>query len=79
MELKDARFLFESGSLVSAAITKVPMLTTYHLTVKTQKGKEYPLAGQRSKAHEAREFKTIDAAVANAKKIGFKNVTVILD
>jgi len=51
----------------------------YMLSVKTKKGSDHPMTSQRDTKGHPRGFKTIDAAVANARKVGFTKITVELD
>lgn len=78
MELKEMQVTFDSGGLVSITVSRAPLLGGYMLTVKTKNGKDHVMTSQRDKKGHPRGFKTIDAAVANAKKIGFMTITVNL-
>ena len=78
MELKELKIIFDSGALKSAVVTTVPMKTGYMLIVKDNKNKDNMMTAQRSGKHEPRVFKSIDAAVSNAEKIGFKEIHVDL-
>jgi hypothetical protein len=77
MKLEQLKTAFDLGGLKSAVITTVPMGAGYMLIVK-DKDKRHMMTTQRSDKHEQRVFKSIDAAVANAEKIGFKEINVDL-
>jgi len=82
MELKDAKVMFDGGAFKNAIVARMPMSTGYTVTFNVQpKFKTlttyYFLTGQRSK-DEPRVFSSIDAAVANAQKVGFQTITVDL-
>lgn len=77
MELKTAKMMFDAGVYKSAVITRFPMTKGYMVTFNSvSRGKDI-LTGQRT-GEEPREFTSIDAAVANARKVGFKVITVNL-
>ena len=78
MELKDAKMSFDMGSLKSSVISRNPMSAGYILIVKDKKNKDHIIAAQRSEKHEARIFKSIDAAVTCSLNIGFRDVLVSL-
>lgn len=68
--------IFDAGGLVSATVCRAPLMGGYILSVKTKKGTSHPMTSQRDDAGHPRGFKTIDAAVSNARKVGFLTVTV---
>jgi len=78
MELNQLKAAFEAGSLKSAVITLAAMEKGYSITFINRKDKAISMTSQRSDSHLPRIFKSIDAAVANAEKVGFKKVTVEL-
>jgi hypothetical protein len=78
MELKQMQVAFDAGGLISAAIVRAPLMNGYILIVKNKNGVEHVMTAQRDTAGHPRSFKTIDAAVANAQKIGFMTVNVDL-
>ena len=79
MELKEMQAAFAAGGLVSATVFRAPLVGGYMLSVKTKKGSDHPMTSQRDTKGHPRGFKTIDAAVANARKVGFTKITVELD
>jgi len=79
MELKEMQAAFDAGGLVSVTVFRAPLVGGYMLSVKTKKGSDHPMTSQRDTKGHPRGFKTIDAAVANARKIGFTKITVELD
>ena len=77
MEIKTAKMMFDAGVYTSAVVTRMPMSRSYMLTL-NGKGKVTDiLTGQRT-GELPREFSSIDAAVANAQKVGFQTITVDL-
>ena len=79
MELKEMQTAFDAGGLVSVTVVRAVLVGGYMLSVKTKKGSDHPMTSQRDTKGHPRGFKTIDAAVANARKIGFTKITVELD
>jgi hypothetical protein len=79
MELKEMQTAFDAGGLVSVTVFRAPLVGGYMLSVKTKKGSEHPMTSQRDTKGHPRGFKTIDAAVSNARKIGFTTIAVELD
>ena len=77
MEIKTAKMMFDAGVYKSAVINRMPMSDGYMLTMNGTGKVRDILTGQRT-GDAPREFSSIDAAVANAEKIGFKTVTVDL-
>lgn len=80
VEIKDLQLIFDTGFLNSAIITQAPMSSGYNLTCYKEKnntGQRYELVSQRSN-NTPKEFKSIDAAVASARKIGFKDIAIKL-
>lgn len=78
MELNQLKVVFDAGSLKSAVITLAALEKGYNITFIDRKNKVINMTAQRSDSHDPRVFKSIDAAVANAAKVGFKKVTVEL-
>ncbi len=70
MQIKDLKLLFDGGSLKSVTVIKAPMSIGYLLMCD-----RHILQAQRG---GDRIFKTIDSAVENAQKIGFKVISVKL-
>lgn len=68
MQIKDLKLLFDNGNLKKVTVIKAPMSENYLLLCD-----KHVLQAQRG---GDRHFKSIDAAVENAQKIGFKQVTV---
>jgi hypothetical protein len=79
MELKEMQAAFDAGGLVSVTVFRAPLVDGYMILVKTQKGNHHTMTLQRDTKGHPRGFKTIDAAVANARKIGFVKMTVNLE
>jgi hypothetical protein len=79
MELKEMQVAFDAGGLISVTVFRAPLVGGYMLSVKTKKGSDHPMTSQRDTKGHPRGFKTIDAAVANARKVGFTKITVVLD
>lgn len=77
MELKAAKMLFDEGVFKSAVVSRYPMRKGYMLSMHASHNRVSHLHGQRT-GNEPREFSSIDAAVANASKIGFTTITVDL-
>jgi hypothetical protein len=78
MELKELKIMFEAGGLKSVVVAPAPMIDGYMLIVKDKNNKDHIMTSQRSDEHEPRIFKSIDAAVGNASKIGFRSMQVEL-
>ena len=78
MELKEMQVVFDAGGFISATVSRAPLVGGYMLTVKNKNGRDTPMTSQRDTKGHPRGFKTIDAAVTNAKKIGFTKITVDL-
>lgn len=78
MELNQLKAVFDAGSLKSAVITLAALEKGYSIIFIDRKNKVINMTSQRSDSHSPRVFKSIDAAVANARKIGFKEVVVQL-
>ena len=78
MELKELKVIFDSGGLKSVTIKQAPMAQGYILIAQTTSKKVHVMTSQREESEVPRAFKTIDAAVSNAQKIGFQKVTVDL-
>lgn len=78
MELNQLKTAFDTGGLKSVVVAPVPMEDGYMLIVKDKQNNEHIMTAQRSDKHEPRVFKSIDAAVGNASKIGFRKMGVEL-
>ena len=76
MQIKDFKLLFPTGDLVKAEIVPAPMESGFNL-VFYRKGSSgfVPVEAQRG---GVRVFTTIDTAVANAAKVGFSTVSVVV-
>jgi hypothetical protein len=77
MEIKEAKNMFDAGVYKTAIVSRYPMRKGYMLALNASHNRITYLTGQRS-GNEPREFSSIDAAVANANKIGFQTITVDL-
>lgn len=78
MELKELKVIFDSGGLKSATIKQAPMMQGYILIAQTTNKSVHVMTSQREESEVPRTFKTIDAAAANAKKVGFRKITLDL-
>lgn len=78
MELNELKIVFDAGALKSATVTPAPMQSGYVLMFNDKVGVQHFMMPQRSKLNEVRIFRSIDAAIANAQKVGFKEVMVKL-
>mgnify|MGYP007087008654 CR=1 FL=1 len=78
MNLDQLKTTFDNGGLTSAIVTPIEFTKSYMLIINNRANKKCIMTAQRSKSHEPRAFKSIDAAVASASKIGFKKITVQL-
>lgn len=76
MELNEAKRLFDEGVFVRAVIVRVPMGDGYHLELFRKGGKSAETVERQRGGF--RVFATIDAAVASAEAIGFRQVEVSL-
>ncbi|OUR62478.1 plasmid replication protein RepB [Colwellia sp. 39_35_sub15_T18] len=78
MELNQLKSVFESGGLLSIVVAPLPLGKGYMLIIKDKVKKNHVMTTQRADSHQPREFKSIDAAIANAAKIGFREMAVDL-
>lgn len=78
MELNQLKIAFDSGALKSAVITLAAMENGYSVLFISIKNKVINMTKQRSDKDEPRVFKSIDAAVANIEKVGFKEIKIKL-
>jgi len=78
MELKELKIVFDAGGLTQAVVKDAPLMGGYILTFKTKTSRAYVMTSQRGE-EQPRAFKSIDAAVANAQKVGFMKVLVDLN
>lgn len=78
IELNVANVLFDAGELKEATVVSALMESGYNLLIKGKQVKSYGIRAQRDRK-ALRAFKSIDAAVAMARKIGFKQIAVELD
>ena len=76
MELKELKVLFDNGGLKTVTIKRAPLMNGYILIVKTVNKNVHVMTSQREESNTPRAFKTIDAAAANAQKIGFMKISI---
>ncbi|EDM65394.1 MAG: plasmid replication protein RepB [Moritella sp.] len=76
MELNELKVLFDNGGLKTVTIKRAPLMNGYILIVKTVNKNVHVMTSQREESNTPRAFKTIDAAAANAQKIGFKKISI---
>lgn len=76
MQLSEAKTLFDAGVLVRAVVVRAPMAAGYHLEL-FRKGAKAGEAIERQRGGY-RVYATIDAAVASAEAIGFRQIEVVL-
>ena len=76
MELKELKVIFDNGGLKTVTIKRAPLMNGYILIVKTVNKNVHVMTSQREESNTPRAFKTIDAAAANAQKIGFKKISI---
>ena len=74
MELKELKVIFENGGLKSVTIKRAPLMQGFILIAVNANKEVHVMTSQ----NVPRAFKTIDAAVSNAQKIGFQKITVDL-
>ncbi len=74
MELNELKNIFDAGGLKSALVTSAVMGEGFIVIVVDSKKKEHVMSAQRSDS-QPRVFKSISAAITNATKIGFREVT----
>ena len=70
------KVLFDNGGLKTVTIKRAPLMNGYILIVKTVNKNVHVMTSQREESNTPRAFKTIDAAAANAQKIGFKKISI---
>lgn len=76
MELNELKVLFDNGGLKTVTIKRAPLMNGYILIVKTVNKNVHVMTSQREESNTPRAFMTIDAAAANAQKIGFKKISI---
>lgn len=76
MQIKDFKLLFPTGDLVKAEVVPAPMASGFNLFF-YRKGRKTPEVVDAQRGG-IRKFSTIDTAVANAAKVGFKSVAVVV-
>lgn len=76
MQLSEAKTLFDEGLLVRAVVVRAPMAAGYHLELYRKGGKACEAIERQRGGF--RLFATIDAAVASAEAVGFRQVEVSL-
>lgn len=77
MKEQQAKLLFDTGAFSKALVTAVPMADGYLLQM-ARVGKNSSSEIVELQRGGVRTFKTIDAAVATARAIGFRRVEVEL-
>ncbi len=76
MQLSEAKTLFDAGVLVRAVVVRAPMAAGWNLELYRKGSKTCePIERQRG---GYRVYATIDAAVASAEAIGFRQIEVVL-
>jgi len=76
LELKELKVLFDNGGLKTVTVKRAPLMDGYILIAETVNKNVHVMTSQREESNIPRSFKTIDAAAANARKIGFKKISV---
>jgi hypothetical protein len=72
IDTKEAIILFDAGALKTATAVKTPLGNGWVLLITAkQRTEPYRLAAQRE---DTRVFKSADAVLATAKKIGFQQI-----
>jgi len=79
VELKELKILFDNGGLKTITIKRAPLMNGYILITETVNKNVHVMTSQREESNTPRAFKTIDAAAANAKKVGFMKITIDLN
>jgi len=70
------KVLFDSGGLKKITVKRAPLMNGYILIAETVNKNVHVMTSQREESNTPRAFKTIDAAAANAQKIGFKKISI---
>ena len=78
MELKELKVVFDNGGLKAVTIKCAPMTQGYILIAESVNKEVHVMTSQRESDNIPRVFKTIDAAAANAQKIGFQKIKLDL-
>jgi len=78
MELKELRIIFENGGLKAVTIKSDPLTQGYIIIAESANKEVHVMTSQRESSNVPRTFKSIDAAAANAQKIGFKRIKLDL-
>jgi len=76
LELKELKVLYDNGGLKTVTVKRAPLMNGYILIAETINKNVHVMTSQREEANTPRAFKTIDAAAANAQKIGFKKISI---
>lgn len=76
LEIKALKVLFDNGGLKSVTIKRAPLMDGYILIANTTNKNVHVMTSQREESNTPRAFKSIDAAAANAQKIGFKKISI---
>lgn len=76
MELKELKILFDNGGLKAVTVKRAPLMNGYILIAETMNKNMHVMTSQREESNTPRAFKSIDAAAANAQKIGFKQISI---
>lgn len=72
MNLSEMRMLFEAGALQQAILANAPMGEGFVMLVRRTDGKEEYMTVAKEERHKV--YKSLEAARADAKRIGFKEV-----
>lgn len=76
MELSELKMVFDAGGLTSAVVSNAVMSRGFILIFNDKNKNAIAMTSQRDES--PRVFKTIDAAVRNAEKVGFMKIVVDL-
>ena len=76
MDLEKARVYFEAGSLAGAEIQPAQMGAGWVVELRQGSGERHLLSVARTTRHKV--YKTLEAAAADARRLGFRSVTVYL-
>lgn len=80
MDSTELQILFDAGALKAAAVVPAPLTAGYNLLIERKSGTPITMAGTRKAKGQLvpRNFKTLDAAAAAARKVGFRAFRVEL-
>ncbi|MCC3859114.1 plasmid replication protein RepB [Vibrio parahaemolyticus] len=77
MQIKEAKIRFDSGQYKAAQVVEAVLGDGYHLALQGKKQSDNTMITSQRSGDDPRLFKTIDAAVRNAKDIGFLKIEVV--